>query len=130
MALGSYLGKTFTVSDRKIFTPSSLQGSTGGEWASHDIIGNKSQSQFVAPKLRSYQFDIMLRAQDGVPPRKTLRFFQQAAEEGMVDHFIIGNAPLSPYPFKLVSVSDSWDAVLSGGVLIECRVSLQIEEYR
>ena len=31
---------------------------------------------------------------------------------------------------KLVSVSDSWDAVLSGGVLIECRVSLQIEEYR
>ena len=52
-----------------------------------------------------------------------------AAENGYVDWFIIGSAPLSPYPFKLVSVSDSWDAVISGGALVECKVSLNIEEY-
>lgn len=130
MALGSYLGMVFSVSNRRIFTPSNVKGNTGGEWAVHDVIGRKSRSQFVAPKLKSYQFDILLRAQDGVNPRSTLRSFQMAAENGYVDWFIIGDAPLSPYPFKLVSVSDTWDAVISGGVLIECKVSLQIEEYR
>ena len=129
MALGSFLGKVFTVSDRRIFTPSNFKGSTGGEWATHDIIGNKSRSQFVAPKLKSYQMDILLRAQDGVNPRSTLEFFQEAAESGMVDHFIVGDAPISPNPFKLVSVSDEWDAVISGGLLISCKVSLDIEEY-
>lgn len=129
MALGSFLGKVFTVSNQRIFTPNGLKGSTGGEWAVHDMIGGKSRSQFVAPKLKNYQFDILLRAQDGVNPRAVLRYFQEAAENGCVDWFIIGNAPLSPYPFKLVSVSDSWDAVISGGALVECKVSLNIEEY-
>lgn len=129
MALGSYLGMVFTVSNRRILTPSGLKGSTGGEWAVHDVVGRKSRSQFVAPKLKSYQFDILLRAQDGVNPRSTLRHFQMAAENGYADWFIIGSAPLSPYPFKLVSVSDSWDAVISGGALVECKVSLNIEEY-
>lgn len=123
------MGKVFVVSDRRIFTPSSMKGSTGGEWATHDVIGNKSRSQFVAPKLKSYQFDILLRAQDGVNPRKTLKDFQQAAEEGSVDYFVIGDSPISVNPFKLVSVSDSWDAVISGGTLVECKISLEIEEY-
>lgn len=129
MAVGSYMGQAFTVSSRKVFTPSSLKGGTGSDWASHEIIGGKSRSQWVGPKLKSYTMDILLRAQDGVSPRSVLDFFQRAAESQQVDWFIIGNAPICEHPFKLVSVSDEWDAVLNGGVLIECRVSLTIEEY-
>lgn len=129
MAIGSFMGKVFTVSDKKIFTPVGLKGNTGGDWAVHELIGRKSRSQFVGPKIKSYQFDILLRAQDGVDPRSTVRFFQKAAESGRVDWFVIGGSPLSSHPFKLVSVSDEWDAVISGGVLTECRISLQIEEY-
>ena len=84
----------------------------------------------MGPKLKSYQFDIILRAQDGVNPRSTLKYFQKAAEKGYVDYFVLGGSPLSSNQFKLVSVSDEWDAVISGGVLIECKVSLEIEEYR
>ena len=32
-------------------------------------------------------------------------------------------------PFKLVSVSDEWYTVLNGGQLIECKVSVELEEY-
>ena len=71
----------------------------------------------------------LLRSQDGVSPRSTLDYFQRAAESQMVDWFIIGGRPISDNPFKLVSVSDEWDTVLNGGALIECRVSLNIEEY-
>lgn len=129
MAVGSYMGRAFTVSNARIFTPSGLKGSAGGDWAVHDVIGRKSRSQFVGPKLKTYQFDILLRAQDGVNPRSELRYFQQKAEGGYADWFVIGGIPLSEHPFRLVSVSDAWDAVIAGGVLTECKISLQIEEY-
>nr|DAF62902.1 MAG TPA: hypothetical protein [Caudovirales sp. ctu3532] len=127
--VGSYLGRVFTVSGQRIFTPSNLKGSTGSDWANHEIIGSKTRSQWVGPKLKSYTMDILLRAQDGVNPRATLEYFQRAAESQMVDYFVIGGRPLGESPFKLVSISDEWDAVLGGGQLIECKVSLSIEEY-
>lgn len=127
--VGSFMGRVFTVSSRKIFTPSNLKGSTGSDWASHDIIGRKARSQWVGPKLKSYTMDILLRAQDGVSPRSTLDFFQRVAESQQVDWFVIGGRPISDNPFRLVSVSDEWDAILNGGALIECKVSLTIEEY-
>lgn len=130
MAVGSYMGKTFTVSRKKIFTPSNLKGNAGGDWAIHETVGKKGTSQYLGPKLRGYTLDLLLRAQDGINPRSTLEFFQNQAESGGVDYFIIGNKPLSSLPFKLVSVGDSWDAVLNKGVLIECKLSLTIEEYQ
>lgn len=74
-------------------------------------------------------FDLLLRAQDGVPPRSTLDYFQRMAESSAVDWFVVGGVPLSPYPFKITDISETWDAVLQGGVLVECKVSLTIEEY-
>lgn len=127
--VGSYLGRVFSVNSQRIFTPDNLKGSTGSDWANHEIIGSKTRSQWVGPKLKSYTMDILLRAQDGVNPRATLEYFQRAAESQMVDYFVIGGRPLGESPFKLVSISDEWDAVLGGGQLIECKVSLSIEEY-
>lgn len=127
--VGSYLGRVFSVNSQRIFTPDNLKGSTGSDWANHEIIGSKTRSQWVGPKLKSYTMDILLRAQDGVNPRATLEYFQRAAESQMVDYFVIGGRPLGENPFKLVSISDEWDAVLGGGQLIECKVSLSIEEY-
>lgn len=129
MAVGSYMGRVFTVSDKEIFTPSNLTGSTGSDWVTHEVIGKKAKSQWIGPKLKKYDLDILLRTQDGVNPRSTLEYFQEIAESQKVDWFIIGGRPLSPNPFKLVSISDEWDAVLNGGILVECKVSLSIEEY-
>ena len=127
--LGSYLGQVFTVSDRKILTFSGLSGSSGGTWARHDVTGGKSRSQFVGPQLRSYSFDIVLRAQDGVSPRKTADFFREAAEKGLVDYFVVGGTPLSSNPFLLESVSEDWETILPDGTLTSCKLSLQIKEY-
>lgn len=80
MAIGSFMGRVFTVSHTKIFTPSNLKGSTGSDWATHEVVGGKARSEWVGPKLKSYTFDLLLRAQDGVPPRSTLDYFQRMAE--------------------------------------------------
>jgi len=129
MVTGSYMGRAFTVSSWRILTPSDLKGKTGSDWALHETVGHKARSQYLAPKLKSYALDLLLRAQDGVSPRSTLTHFQRMSEAGMADWFVIGGRPLSPYPFKITSVSDEWSAVLNGGVLVECTVSLTIEEY-
>ena len=76
MALGSYMGVSFTVSDRRILTPSGLKGQGGSEWATHNRTGARARSQWIAPKLRKYSYDLLLRAQDGVNPRSTLRRLQ------------------------------------------------------
>lgn len=66
---------------------------------------------------------------DGASPRSTLEHFQSCAEKGVADYFIVGNAPISSYPFKITDVSDEWAAVLHSGALVECKVTLTIEEY-
>lgn len=129
MAIGSFMGRSFTVSDRRILTPSNLKGQTGSEWATHDRTGAKARSQWIAPNLKRYTFDLLLRAQDGVNPRNTLRHFQSCAEHAVADYFIVGNSPVSPYPFRIVDISDEWAAVMHSGVLVECKVTLTIEEY-
>lgn len=129
MAVGSFMGYTFTVSDIKVLTPSNLKGSTGSEWATHKRTGAKARSQWIAPSLKRYTLDLLLRAQDGVSPRRTMEKWQQASESAKVDYFVIGGSPLSSLPFKIVSMSDSWDVVLSGGLLTQCMVNLTIEEY-
>lgn len=127
--VGYYMDKRFTVNDRRIFTPQNLKGQAGSSWATHEVYGGKARSQYTGPKLKSYTFDILLRAQDGVNPRTTLRYFQNRAEAGDADYFMIGNTPLSQHPFKLTDVSDEWGAVFRNGKLIECKISLTIEEY-
>ncbi len=123
------MGRSFTVSNRRILTPSNLKGQTGSEWATHSRTGQKARSQWIAPKLRKYTYDLLLRAQDGVNPRSTLQHFQNMAESNRADWFIIGGSPISPNPFKITDISDEWAVVLNGGTMVECKVSLTIEEY-
>lgn len=129
MAIGSFMGKTFTVSDKRILTPNNLQGQSGSEWAIHSRTGEKARSQWIAPKLRKYSFDLLLRAQDGVNPRGTMEHFQKMAEQPVADFFVIGGTPLSNNPFKITEMGDAWNTIIRDGVMIECKVTMTIEEY-
>lgn len=119
----------FTVSDMKILTPSGLSGQTGSEWASHSRAGRKARSQWTAPKLKKYQFELLLRAQDGVDPRSVLKKLIKKAETNAADEFVIGSSPLSRHPFRITELSDEWSAVMRGGKMTECKVSMTVEEY-
>lgn len=127
--IGSFMGLTFTVSSQKVLTPDQLKGSSGSQWAVHNRTGAKAKSQWIAPNLRSYSLQLQLRAQDGVNPRWTLEVLQEAAESPRADYFIIGGKPLSNLPFRIISLSDSWDVVMTEGILTSCSVELNIEEY-
>lgn len=129
MTVGSFMGQVFTVSDIKILTPTNWQGAVGSDWSEHERIGEKPRKQWIGPKARKYTCDILLRAQDGVAPRETLEALEQIAESDKTDHFVIGGKPISSNPFCLTELSEAWNTVLAGGKLVECKVSLTIEEY-
>lgn len=55
MAIGSFMGRTFTVSDRRIFTPSNLKGQSGSDWATHDRTGAQGAEPVDRPEAEVIQ---------------------------------------------------------------------------
>jgi len=129
VAVGSYLKKTFTVSDRKIFTPTSLTGSNGAEYAEHKRPLRKPTSQYLSPKADTYSVELLLRAQDGVNPRQMRDFFKKACEQGKADYFIVGNRPICDNQLTITDIAEDWQSVIVNGALIECKLTLSLKEY-
>ena len=129
MQVGCFGGLVFSADSKKIFTLQDIQGSTGGEWATHNVISGKPKSEKTGEKLKAYKATVVLDATFGVKPRETLSALQKAAEEGTVDYLIIGDEPVGMCQFKLTDVSDTWECVTSGGRLVRCNVDLSFEEY-
>lgn len=129
MYVGTYGDIVFNVSHLQVLTPSNISGSTGADWADHEVLSSKTKSQYLGPQLRSYQMDIQLSSSFGVAPRTALDRLQEMSENGEVHYLIIGLAPLSMNKFAIESISDTWDVVGRMGALMECKVSLTFREY-
>lgn len=127
--IGTMFGLVFEVSAQKILTFKELSGTSGANWASHEIIGRKPMAQWTGPKAQKYNMTVVLTAQYGVRPRDTLEKLKEYSENGMADWFIIGSKPLTPNRLRINSVSDTWDVVLNRGELTQCTVQLELEEY-
>ena len=120
------------VDGKKILKAKSLEifkGTTGANWAEHEVLGGKARAEYLSPKLREYTFDILLDAALGVNPRKMLNRLTEMSENGEIHYLIIGFAPVSQNKFRVTEISDSWDSVIKHGLLMQCKVSLTIKEY-
>lgn len=120
----------FRVDSARIFTPNNISGSTGSDWATHDVVHGKTTREWIGPKAKKYTFEVLLRAQDGVPPRRMLQELQNMAESNGAYWFVVGGEPVGNLPFVLSEISDTWGATIRNGKLIECKVELTLEEYR
>lgn len=129
MYVGIFGDVIFSVGRPRTLTLSNFKGTSGAKWVDHEVIGRKAKSEYIAPKLMEYTCDILLDADHGVNPRKMLNRLKQMTENGEVHYFIIGFAPLSKNRFTITSMSDSWDAVIKHGLLVQCKVNLTIKEY-
>ena len=119
----------FTVSSRRIFTPDGISGSTGSEWATHNVIGGKPKSEMTGAKLKKYKFTVTLDSKLGEPPRIMLALIHKMVEEGRVDYLIIGSTPVGMCQYKMPEVAEEWECVVAGGKLVRCKVEITLEEY-
>lgn len=129
MAVGTFGGVVFSVSDNVILTPSSLTQTVGSSWAVHDNIGGKQKAEYMGPTSRVLNFDMKISAELGVRPRKTLQKLEKMAEGSEAHMLVIGGKPVGENPWRLVSLSEEWGTVLNRGELISASVSVSLEEY-
>lgn len=129
MAVGTFGGIVFSVSDDMILTPSNFTQTIGSNWAVHDNIGGKQKSEYMGPALRVLNFDMKISAELGVRPRKMLQKLEKMAEGSEAHMLVIGGKPVGENPWRLVSLSEEWGTVLNRGELISASVSVSLEEY-
>lgn len=131
MAVIGTLGKSivFEVSDQKVLLLQSLSREVKGRWTTHEAVGAKPQAEFLGADNQSISLSIHLSASLGVKPRAVLEAIAAMAEKGEAEYLVIGSRPVGKRPFRIVSVSESWDTLYSRGELARATLSLNLEEY-
>lgn len=125
--LGSQI--VFEVSDAKTFTFSDMTREVSGRWSTHEVMGAKPKPEFLGPALQTLSLTIVLSASLGVKPRTILEAVEAMVEAGTAEYLIIGTKPVGKNPFRLVSASEAWDRIYSGGQLAKATLTLSLEEY-
>ena len=126
--VGSFGKLIFTCSDKRVVRPDNISLSGGGVWADHEIIGDRTKREFKHPELRQVTMDVTFTATLGVRPRKMLELVRKYSETGKSYPLVIGNVSLSKYKMALISYSETWDELVTGGRLAKATVSLTFEE--
>ena len=129
-SIGTFGDVVFETNDMRVLNPLGIQRTGGSEWATRKLIKGKPRMQYMQPKLRTVSFSIKLSSQHGVKPRAMLDKLMDMAEGSMAYKLVIGGKPLSPLPFVLKDVSESWGHMYNRGELVTAEVSLTLEEYR
>ena len=86
MYVGIFGDVIFSVGHLRVLTPSNFKGTTGANWAEHEVLGGKARAEYLSPKLREYTFDILLDAALGVNPRKMLNRLTEMSENGEIHY--------------------------------------------
>ncbi len=130
MTIGAW-GKTivFSTSDSRILTFSKFTRNVGSEWATHNRIGKKDQSEFLRPSIQKVTFEICLDAALGVKPRAMLDAIANAIENGEVNTLVIGSSKVGTNKWKIKSCSETWETIYSQGELARAKANLTMEEY-
>lgn len=119
----------FETSDKRIMTFSELNRNAAGRWATHETIGSKPASEFLGPGLDTISFTVNLNGSFGTKPRTEMDKWIRKERAGEVAPLVIGNRVLGLDKWKIISVSQMWNVVLSKGEIFSGSVDIELEEY-
>lgn len=129
MYVGVFGDVIFSVGHLRVLTLSNFKGKIEANWAEHEVLKGKAKPEFLNPKLREYECDILLDSSLGVNPSRMKNRLAEMVENGELHYLIVGFAPVSKNKFRVTSMSESWDVVIKHGLLTQCKVSLTLKEY-
>ena len=134
MGLVGYWGEriVFEVTSERALTFSGMRRSVSGRWADHEIVMEKSRSEFLGPGLSTVSMDVRLSWGMGLDPGEIeaiIGSIEAAAETGAVNYLYVGNKRIGENKMRISSVSESWDVIYSGGVLEQASLSISFTEY-
>jgi len=127
--LGAF-GKTivFEVNDRRIMAPQDVKREISGRWKTHEIVSKRPKMEFLGPDLAETKMKIVLSAEHGAKPRKTLESIEKAVNEGTTDWLVIGGKILGSQKVAITSCSEAWDTIYNQGELVKATVEITLKE--
>ena len=125
------IGKTviFETSDKKILNFTKMQRTVKGRWASHPRMGKKPKSQFLGPDLSQLTFTIVLNAQHGVKPRKTIGNIEKLIRTGKPQTVVIGKKKVGSGKYVITEMSENWETILNKGEVVKITCDITLQEY-
>jgi hypothetical protein len=127
--IGNFCDIVFEVSDEKIYTFSSFELDASARYGTHEIIGEKPKTEFIAPNLRTISLTINLNGNYGVTPIVEMHQWINLAETGEADYLVIGWDVLGDDRWVVKSVSETWDTFFNKGELFSGKIDVVFEEY-
>lgn len=130
MAIG-HIGKTvvFETSDAKILNFNKMQRTVKGRWDSHSRVGKKPKKQFLGPDADQITFTIILNAEHGVKPRKTVEKIEKLIRKGKPQTVVIGSKKVGTHKYVITEISEVWDKILNRGEVVKITCDITMEEY-
>lgn len=127
--VGSMGGIRFTVSSFKTLTIDEFSREGSPRLATHELVGNKAVTEFLAPGIDTISFKIILRAENGVNPYKELQKLRKMKEEGQVFPVFIGYRPLSQNKWMIKSMGEAVTFWTMHGTMQSVTVDISLQEY-
>ena len=130
MAIG-HIGKTvvFETSDAKILNFNKMQRTVKGRWAAHSRVGKKPKKQFLGPDADQLTFTIILNAEHGVKPRKTVENIEKLIRTGKPQTVVIGSKKVGANKYAIIEISENWETILNRGEVVKITCDITLEEY-
>ena len=85
MYVGIFGDVVFSVGHLRVLTPSNFKGKIEANWAEHEVLKGKSKPEFLNPKLREYECDILLDSSLGVNPSRMKNRLEEMVEKSCLE---------------------------------------------
>lgn len=121
---------TFEVNSKKILTPKNLKRTVSARWKQHNLVAQKPKMEFVGPDMDETTLTVVLSAEHGVKPRKTIEKLEAAVASGTVAKLVIGGKKIGSNKVYISKMSESWDEIWNQGELVRATLDITFSEYR
>lgn len=128
MAIASFAGKTFQVSNSKVYTLTEFTTGGGLQTEKQDVAGKKPSTYIKGPDLETMSFSIPLNISFGYSVQSEYDSWKAIMTSQKAQNFILGGKPFGG-KWLLTSVSLADTQIDKKGTLIKGTLQLQFEEY-
>lgn len=98
-------------------------------WATHEIIGKKPVREFLGQDIEEISFDMLLRSDLGISPRKEVEKLTKLRDKGTPVPLVIGNKVIGNTFWVVESVSEATQRWSKLGSPLSISVSVTLKEY-
>lgn len=128
MAIASFAGKTFQVSNSKVYTLTEFTTGGGLQTEKQDVAGKKPSTYIKGTDLETMGFNIPLNIMFGYNVQTEFDSWKAIMTSQKAQNFILGSKPFGgKWLLKSVSLADT--QIDKKGTLIKGTLQLQFEEY-